>query len=146
LEAYQRAQALVLLSDMANRITTNRPGAADYVTGVVTPIADDGDCPGVSNPPTRQELDMVQWCYRLLGAAEVAGGVRAGAMIGARGCVEPLGAGVFMVTVAWQGLAPISAPPASVACGAGSYDAVGAGCADDLCRRAVTTVVSIAAL
>ena len=43
-------------------------------------------------------------------------------MVGGRGCVEDLGSGQYMVTVAWQGLAPISAPPESVTCGAGDYD------------------------
>ena len=32
MESYQRAQALMLLNDMANRITTNRNVAASYVT------------------------------------------------------------------------------------------------------------------
>jgi type IV pilus assembly protein PilV len=55
------------------------------------------------------------------------------------------------VTVAWQGLAPLSAPPALVDCGliggVSSYDgAAGSTCVNDLCRRAVTTVVRIADL
>lgn len=33
LEAYQRAQALILLNDMASRVATNRSAAASYVTG-----------------------------------------------------------------------------------------------------------------
>jgi type IV pilus assembly protein PilV len=50
------------------------------------------------------------------------------------------------VTVAWQGLAPISAsaPPASVACGSNQYNGgTGSVCTGDLCRRAVTTLVII---
>jgi len=50
----------------------------------------------------------------------------------------------------WQGLAPVSAPPASIACGANLYNgAVGStssNCASDRCRRVVTTVVRIAGL
>jgi type IV pilus assembly protein PilV len=51
-----------------------------------------------------------------------------------------------MVTVAWQGLTPLAAPPASVDCGANSYDAGSGNCVNDLCRRAVTTLVRIAIL
>jgi type IV pilus assembly protein PilV len=51
------------------------------------------------------------------------------------------------VTVAWQGLAPISAPPASVACGLNAFDGgAGSVCVNDLCRRAVTTLVIISDL
>jgi type IV pilus assembly protein PilV len=68
-------------------------------------------------------------------------------MLGGRGCVQSLGGNVYMVTVAWQGLAPVAAPPASVTCGAGSYNGgTGSPCQNDLCRRAVTTVVHIATL
>jgi len=58
--------------------------------------------------------------------------------------VEDLENGRFMVTVAWQGLAPISAPPDSVACGAAEYDGgADSACEGDLCRRTVTTIVRI---
>jgi hypothetical protein len=51
------------------------------------------------------------------------------------------------VTVAWQGMAPISAPPETVACGLNLYDGgTGSVCTDDLCRRVVTTVVRIPTL
>jgi type IV pilus assembly protein PilV len=67
-------------------------------------------------------------------------------MIGGRGCVEaiPTAPGEYLVTVAWQGLTPISAPPAGVACGRDDYDGeAGSACTGDLCRRVVTTVVRI---
>ena len=38
MEAYQRAQALILLNDMASRIATNRANAASYVTGADNPL------------------------------------------------------------------------------------------------------------
>ena len=67
-------------------------------------------------------------------------------MIGARGCVQQVGSD-YMITVAWQGMTPISAPPASVTCGANSYNGTsGAACINDLCRRIVTTLVRIGAL
>ena len=31
-------------------------------------------------------------------------------MVGARACVEDIAAGEYLVTVAWQGMAPLSAP------------------------------------
>jgi type IV pilus assembly protein PilV len=84
----------------------------------------------------------------LQGAAETLGGASVGAMVGGRGCVEDIGNGEYLVTVAWQGLSPVSAPPDSVGCGAGDYDSpdADAPCQDDLCRRVVTTVVRIATL
>lgn len=146
MEAYQRAQALVLLSDMASRIAINRAVATDYVTGTGAPLGVGVICPTTNNTSTRQQRDAAQWCHTLQGAAEVSGGSRLGAMVGARGCVEQLSATDYLVTVAWQGLAPVSTPPDSVACGAGDYDAEGSGCVDDLCRRVVTTIVSIGQL
>jgi type IV pilus assembly protein PilV len=70
-------------------------------------------------------------------------------MVGGRGCVEAIpGADEeYLITVAWQGLTPISAPPASVACGRDDYDGeAGSACTGDLCRRTVTTIVRIAKL
>ena len=69
-----------------------------------------------------------------------------GAMVGGRGCVELVGFD-YLVTVAWQGLTPITAPPTSVACAANSYDsAAGGSCVSDKCRRTVTTLVRVAVL
>ncbi len=144
MEAYQRAQALVLLNDMANKISTNRNEAESYQTAA--PLGAGEDCPAAGE--TRQEADFNQWCMALKGAAEVSGGSNVGAMIGGRGCVENIADHEYMVTVAWQGLVPLSAPPASVSCGQGEYDTISenAACKDDLCRRAVTTIVRIATL
>jgi type IV pilus assembly protein PilV len=50
-----------------------------------------------------------------------------------------------MITVAWQGIVPLSAPPASVSCGKDSYNG-SAGCVNDLCRRVVTMLVRMATL
>ena len=84
------------------------------------------------------------------GSAETVGSNSVGAMIGGRGCVENINptTGQYMITVAWQGLVPISAPPTTVSCGQGNYNstATGAACVSDLCRRVVTTIVQIATL
>ncbi len=145
MEAYQRAQALMLLNDMANRIATNRNNAASYITGTASPLGAGITCP--TTTATRQQRDASEWCGALQGAAESASGTRVGAMVGGRGCVESLGSGQFLVTVAWQGLTPIAAPPAGVACGANSYDGpTGSTCSNDRCRRVVTTIVRVATL
>jgi type IV pilus assembly protein PilV len=147
-EAYQRAQALMLLKDMAGRISNNRNNADDYLIdpdasiGAPIPADEALDCPGPG--ADRATTDIAEWCTALAGAGEALGGSNVGAMVGGRGCVEDVGPGEYLVTVAWQGLAPISAPPASVACAAGLYDGdAGSPCTGDLCRRVVTTVVII---
>jgi len=145
MESYQRAQALLLLDDMAARITSNRAAAAAYVTGPTAALGVGMTCPTTTSTATRAQLDAAGWCHALQGAAEFAGETRAGAMIGARGCVEQLPNNDYLVTVAWQGLLPLSSPPVSVGCGAGSYDS-GAVCTADRCRRTVTLVVHIASL
>lgn len=142
MESYQRAQALLLLNDMANRIQTNQNAAADYATGQTLGAGE--VCPAASG--TQQERDLSEWCLALQGAAEKSGGNDVGAMVGGRGCVQSVGANQYMITVAWQGLTPISAPPESVSCGVGLYDSATSKCTSDLCRRAITTIVRIATL
>jgi type IV pilus assembly protein PilV len=146
-ESYQRAQALILLQDMANRIALNRNQALSYVT--VDPIGSGmvGGCP-VANT-TRTERDVREWCEFLVGASETLGGDAVGAMVGGRGCVAETapGSDEYLITVAWQGMAPIQAPPDSVPCGETLYDGpAGSPCVNDLCRRVVTTVVRISDL
>lgn len=145
-ESYQRTQALILLNDMANRMEANRNDAPAYVTG--GPLGVGSDCTALSST-TIQEQDHVAWCRALQGAAESRSGTDVGAMVGGRGCIqETVGPGVreYMLTVVWQGLVPLKAPPASVSCGADLYDDADRGCEDDRCRRYVTTIVRMANL
>lgn len=143
MEAYQRSQALILLNDMASRIATNRANAATYVT--TSPLGVGMTC---TTGASTQLIDAGQWCSALQGAAETLGTSGVGAMVGGRGCVEKVegtageAVGEYRITVAWQGLAPISAPPADITCGEGSYNG-GTVCVNDLCRRTVTTIVRI---
>lgn len=142
MESYQRAQALILLNDMSSRLAANRADAADYVT---TNLGAGMTCPTATT--TRADRDLAEWCQALQGAGESLSTVKVGAMIGGRGCIASLGTDQYMITVAWQGQVPISAPPASVTCGSGLYNgASGTPCQSDLCRRAVTTVVRFASL
>jgi type IV pilus assembly protein PilV len=148
IESYQRAQALMLLKDMSGRLANNRNHAGAYVTG--SPLGVGAACPVPAVNASRQARDAAEWCNLLQGASEVSqagAGNQVGAMVGARGCVEDLGSNQYLVTVAWQGLAPISAPPATVACAEGEYDGgADSPCHDDLCRRVVTSIVQIATL
>jgi type IV pilus assembly protein PilV len=144
MESYQRVQALVLLDDMASRIAVNRGSAAEYITSGGA-LGTDMSCP--TDPATRQEIDAAEWCQALQGAAELTSASdNVGAMLGGRGCVEDLPDNEYMITIAWQGLSPVSAPPPSVACGRGAYDEEGSDCIHDRCRRVVTTIVRIASL
>lgn len=149
MEAYQRAQAMILLDDMANRFMANRNFAGDYVTGTGSPLGAGMTCP--TTVGTLQRQDAREWCSALQGAAETVGAAstasKVGTMVGGRGCVESLGNNEYLITVAWQGLAAVSAPPDSVACGRNLYNGgTGSSCTSDRCRRAVTTIVRIAPL
>lgn len=144
-ESYQRAQALVLLRDMADRVNANRANAASYVFAVTAPLgnASTKDC---SAPTSMADKDLCQWDQALKGAAEASGSCNVatgancvGAMIGARGCITSPAANQYLIQVVWQGLAKSAAPPSSVACGSGLYG-------DDAQRRAVTTMIQIGVL
>jgi type IV pilus assembly protein PilV len=152
MEAYQRTQAVILLNDMTHRISANRGNAASYVTTALdTPYlggtTTDLNCSTISTADL-QGSDFAQWCNALQGAAEIQSGSGVGAMLGGRGCVQAVGATQYMVTVVWQGLTPVSAPPAGVTCGADLYSVPGRDCGDtgELCRRYVTSIVSLARL
>ena len=143
-EAYQRTQASLLLEDMANRMGANRRNAVSYATGSASPLGT-GDSQPATCTGGGQGFDTCQWSNALKGAAEQSGTNNVGAMIGARGCIENLGADQYQITVVWQGLTPLSAPASS--CGAGLYNgAAGSSCINDLCRRAMSTIVRVANL
>jgi type IV pilus assembly protein PilV len=139
MESFQRAQALMLLQDMVDRLGNNRKQVASYQTTVPLGTGQsDMDCSKL----TGKDLDVCEWNNSLLGAAEVSGTSKVGAMIGARGCIDVINNAMprqVRVSVVWQGLAPLVSPGAT-ACGKGQYDS------SDLTRRAVTTVVTIGCL
>ena len=141
MESYQRSQALILLRDMADRISANR-GFADSYVGNLDMTA----CPDLV-AGSSVATDRNEWCNALLGAAETStGGTNVGAMIGARGCITktsptPSGlTGQYVVQVAWQGLNSPAAPPASLACGAGQYGT------DESKRRVIALPVNVGCL
>jgi type IV pilus assembly protein PilV len=146
LESYQRSQALLLLNDMASRISTNRTAATagDYTTAA-TVYGTGQECEPPASGDSAVVRDLKEWNCALLGASTTknSGADNVGAMIGGRGCLVKIDDDI-MVTVVWQGLTPIAAPPASVTCGANEFN--GGSCVNDLCRRAVTTIIRIGVL
>ena len=144
IEAYQRAQAVVVLDDMRARMIGNPAHAADYVTStpVGTNDSQPADCGTLAAGGAR---DLCEWSQELKGAAErnSASGL-VGAMVGARGCVEQLQApnaaagvcqpGIYRVSVAWQGMHPTRA--SSLPCGATLYG-------PDTNRRAISVRVAV---
>lgn len=154
MESYQRTQALLLLDDMATRISANRKAAIEYLTDTYLGVG--ATCPG-GGAGRLVERDKREWCERLQGAAETATAASAsanvGAMVGGRGCVASLGADddQLVVTVVWQGRSPVAAPPANITCASGLYNLPeGSQCAEsdnaDMCRRYVSTIVDIGTL
>ena len=148
MESYQRAQAVVLMNSMVERINANRGAGvpATYVlaagTSLGTGDTQPADCSGVAVGVAR---DQCEWSNALKGAAETSGGNKVGGAIGARGCVTQVQAenaatgvctpGIYLVTVAWQGLSATSVPSAT--CGQNAFGS------DDRFRRALSTRVSI---
>jgi type IV pilus assembly protein PilV len=145
-EAYQRAQALLLLEDMVDRLTANRGDALSYVTAAPLGTGDTqlATCDALAAGVQR---DQCEWSNSLKGAAEKKGAANIGAMIGARGCVEQTvlanptpgvcQPGVYRVTVTWQGLNPTTAP--LLTCGQGLYG-------NPALQRAVSLKVVVALL
>jgi type IV pilus assembly protein PilV len=166
LESYQRAQALVLVQDIVDRMNANRSDSHNllYTGGASPPTYPVGgggaltSCAG----KTGAAYDLCDWTNELNGAAEVLSGGACttasgadcvGAMLGARGCIAynagseltdstgatMSGTGIYTVTVTWQGVAATSPPPASITCAQGLYP-------DDAMRRVVTVTFRIANL
>jgi type IV pilus assembly protein PilV len=142
MESYQRAQALVLLNDMVERISAS-PSAAAYVTAgtIGTGDGQPASCTGLSGAPR----DICEWSNALKGSGEVSAGSNVGAMIGARGCITQIQAlngsagvctpGIYAVDVAWQGLTGTTSPAKD--CGRDSYGA------DDSLRRLVSVQITV---
>jgi type IV pilus assembly protein PilV len=137
IEAYQRAQAIVLLQDMVDRVNANRKDVASYVAADLGLAAQ--NC---ATPTTVAGKDLCEWNNALFGAAELKGTQTLGAMTGARGCItNPVTTmpREILVAVVWQGLTPTVAPGATT-CGQNQYGA------DDKQRRAMVARITIGCL
>ena len=145
IEALQRAQAIVLLQDMVDRISANRRNTADYVT--TDPLGVDAtiDC---SAPATIAAKDMCEWSDALAGGSETktvsSVTTKLGAMNEARGCItNPVTTmpREVVVAVVWQGLVPTVAPTIT-SCGSG----LAAYGTDGKLRRAMVARVKVGCL
>ena len=137
-EAYQRAQAVLALADISERISANRAQAANYVSTSLIGAGDSqpADCNATTMGAAR---DLCQWRNTLKGSAE--GTTNA---FGARGCITqvqapvaapPCKAGIYAVTVTWQGMVKSATP--SLACASSQYGS------DDGYRRAISAHVTV---
>jgi len=168
-ESYQRAQALVLLYDMVERlgsnritarcfaITTDTVSGAPYFGDPASPVTPSCAVDTAANN-TMAAAAMTAWDDLLRGAAEKKGAAatNVGAMIGARGCISynvnteyvnaTSGAnindtGEYTIAVSWQGMADTFQP--TKACGAGLY---GSASGNDVKRRTVWVTMRLATL
>jgi len=153
MESYQRSQALLLMSDIVQRINANRKAARCYAVtdaALGAPYLGSGNAAaaactawGTTVLQTRAVADLTAWDALLKGAAETYAGASVGAMIGARGCVSYDATNdAYRISVAWQGLIPTVDPTtvdATLTCGKDLYGT-------EAHRRVVSTAVRIADL
>lgn len=153
IETYQRAQALIVMQDMVERIKANRQVAPCYVvttdtstgapylgTGASDPSACAATVTGATETKERALQDMEEWHDLLLGSNEQIGTARkVGGLINARGCVSfDATSSLYTVTVAWQGLGASATPGSGTNCGKALY-----GSEADALRRVVTMTLRI---
>jgi type IV pilus assembly protein PilV len=152
MESYQRAQALLLVQDMVERINANRKVATCYSNGGGTGVqlgAGSASIPPCGSGNALQQAqavaDLTAWDAMLKGQAEQRLTANVGAMIGAVGCValDDAANNIYMVAVSWQGLAPTAAPKVAAGtafpCGNGLYG-------DEKLHRVVSSKVRIGTL
>jgi type IV pilus assembly protein PilV len=132
-DAAQRARALTLVNDMAQRLVSNRAAADSYVLTGSVGSTSSSNCAG--NLATR---DVCEWTNLLNGTQDAQTG--SAAFMGFRGCItKPLAISpVYIVTVAWGSLS--SGFPPEDTCAKGDFGS------DDTRRRVVRQVVRIANL
>lgn len=160
------AQASYIPSDSNSPTTTAFCTTTGTCTYQCTPTT--GSCPDTVSQPLASTLatnmavqaeptalsDLRAWNDLLNGAAETLGVSNAGAMVGARGCINYAtateltnpstgiaiaGTGIYTVTVAWQGMGKTFSPPAALNCGAGLYG-------DETSRRVVSLTFRLGSL
>jgi len=122
-EAYQRAQAMLLLEEMANRIRVNSVAARanEYPDGDQYGLLTEEDC---TTKTVTAERDLCDWNTALAGSGVTLGGENVGSLVGARGCIEEIDGSVddehiIRLTIAWQGMTETTAP--SSACGEDAF-------------------------
>lgn len=142
-ESFQRSQAVLLMTEMTDRISANRANASSYVTPIA--VGGAGAIADCSTSVAIVDRDLCDWTNALLGATEKKGTASVGAMTAARGCITQLRApdptagncvpGTYQVSVAWQGLYPTKAQLND--CGKDQYGS------DDSYRRSISSQISV---
>jgi type IV pilus assembly protein PilV len=129
---------------MTERIYANRDNAASYMTSSPAGSGDaqPANCAGLAVGAAK---DVCEWSNHLKGAAETSGSSTVGALLGGRGCITQIQVpdpsasvctpGIYLVSVAWQGLYKTGAQ--SITCAQGSYGA------DDAFRRAISAQIVV---
>ena len=171
-EAYQRAQAVILLNDMVERINANRYSASCFA--FTSPTAGTPYLGGSSTEAghfaantctigsyAMADQSMQIWDRELQGSAEKIGTNKVGAITSARGCVSSfvIGSGVgtgiteYVVAVVWQGQTDSFSPnllaannPTNTALVQAAACGTGLYGADDAQRRMVYTTLEVAEL
>ncbi|MBF0437717.1 MAG: prepilin-type N-terminal cleavage/methylation domain-containing protein [Magnetococcales bacterium] len=167
LEAYQRTQALILLSDITERLnsvnvltrpcfgfTTNLTDGTPYIGTTGSGWALPAPCAtGTTAHNTQVDTIITTLNNQLQGLSETKAGstTGSGAMLGARVCIRfdstdllldslgntISGTELYTITVAWQGVVPTFAPTS--ACANGLYGA-------ETLRRTLSTTIRFASL
>lgn len=155
-ESYQRAQALIMLNDMVEKLNTNRASAGCFaITGATatsgTPyfgtsgtgyVGTINCTSGFYNEDSRLLANdaMDSWNDALRGATEIRGGNALTALVGARGCVTVDAAtNTYTVAVVWQGMTSTFDTSSVIGCAKGLYGG-------DANRRVVWTTLRLATL
>lgn len=138
MEAHQRALAMTLAAEMADRITNN-PKQAELYIATYAPTGPAEDCAAQFAPTDIVELDKCGWRNRLRGVDTFDAERPIGSPIAARGCVIRTAPNVYVVAIAWQGVLPTEA--ADSPCGEGEF-----GADNERTRRVYSTTFQIATL
>lgn len=165
-EAYQRAQAIIIMNDITDRMLANQKTAScfdftDASTGspFIGAAAASGNltlpagCAASTSAYNTLADDAIEDLDNLLkGTAETKSGTSVGAMVGARACISydaateainpstggaVSGTGEYTIAVAWQGTTGLFTP--TVNCANGLYG-------DENQRRVISTIVRFADL
>jgi type IV pilus assembly protein PilV len=140
-DAIQRTTATMLTQDIVERMRANPRALAEYLSNAGETVFD-GTVPAMPSPDCRSanctpaelaQFDLWEWARAINGAMETFNNQDAGGLLLPTACLSgPIdgSAGVYTVTVAWQGRAELSdAAKSANTCGEGRYGA------DDGLRR-----------
>lgn len=157
LEVYQRSQALIMMSDVVDRINANRATASCFSVTTDTTNGTPYIGPGTNNVGTiscaastteynnRANAAVAEISNFLQGTAEQLAGGDVAAIINGKVCVSydstselgSPGTGLYTVIVTWQAMGDLP-PPVGMDCAVGEYDTNK--------RRAVSTTFRLARL